>query len=465
VIVAVYTRVSQDGRGEARSVREQELECRAWVEREGWTLADGRVWSDNDVSASRYSKRGRPEWQDLMQRLEAGDIDLLMVWEPSRATRDRRVWSALAAVCEERGVRFACNGRVYDLSEPDDAFQLDLFFALAARESGTTRKRVLRSTRSSALAGRPHGKLLYGYTRTYREGRQGPELVAQVVVDEQADVVREAARRVASGEALYRIAQDFNGRGLAAPRGARWEGTQIKRLCLNPAYIGKRTHHGQVVADGQWPAILDTQTFNTCRLLLTDPRRRTNEGRSATHLLSGLARCGVCGGRVQVHKNRGYRAYMCVDGFHVSRKKEHVEQYVTDVIVARLGRPDALALLAEQPGEAAAVKEAEAEALTLRLQLEEFYEQAAAGLLSATGLSKVEAGLLPRIDAAERRAQPPTLAPVLKGVVGAHAASAWEELTFEQRRTVIALLCDVQILKGRQGARTFDPATIKITWL
>ncbi len=181
---AIYTRVSQDSRGDARSVQEQERECSAWVEREGWEALG--VWSDNDISASKYAKKRRPGWQALTDRLEASEVDVLVVWEPSRATRDRRVWAALAAICEEHAVRFGCNGRVYDLTDPDDAFQLDLFFALATRESGATRKRVLRSTRASAIAGRPHGKLLYGYRRTYREGSQGPELVAQVIVDEHA---------------------------------------------------------------------------------------------------------------------------------------------------------------------------------------------------------------------------------------------------------------------------------------
>jgi len=224
---------------------------------------------------------GDERWQALTDRLEASEVDVLVVWEPSRATRDRRVWAALAAICEEHAVRFGCNGRVYDLTDPDDAFQLDLFFALATRESGATRKRVLRSTRASAIAGRPHGKLLYGYRRTYREGSRGPELVAQVIVDEQAAVVREAADRLMRGEPLYRIARDLNGRGVPAPRGSSWEPTQIKRLCVNPSYIAKRTHKGQIVGDALWPPILPESTYYACVSRLTDPSRRTNEGRGA----------------------------------------------------------------------------------------------------------------------------------------------------------------------------------------
>jgi site-specific DNA recombinase len=458
---AIYTRVSQDSRGEARSVQEQERECRAWVEREGWELAG--VWKDNDVSASRYTKKQRPGWQALTDRLDGGGIEALVVWEPSRATRDRRVWATLAATCEEKSIRFGCNGRLYDLNDPEDAFQLDLYFALATRESGTTRKRVLRSMRGAAAAGRPHGKLLYGYRRVYQEGRNGPELVEQVVDEDKAAVVREAARRIMRGEALYKVARDFNERSIPAPRGASWEPTQIKRLCINPAYIGKRTHKGVIVGDGLWPAILDEQTFYTCVSRLTDPSRLTHDGRGVQHLLSGIAVCGVCDGRVRVQKNRSHVAYLCVDGFHVSRKKENVEDFITAVILERLKRPDLAKLMAADPADDDATTAA-GEVAELRSRLESFYDEAAGGTLTPSALARIESRLLPQIEAAEKRARRSHSAPLLDAVAGPNAEELWESLTLEQRREVISLLCRVRILRGKPGARSFDPASVQIEW-
>lgn len=459
--VAIYTRVSQDKGGQSRSVEEQAAECRAWLTREGW-LEVG-LWSDKAVSASSYSKKSRPKWQALTARLDDGDIDALVVWEPSRATRDRRVWAALAATCEERGIRFGCNGRLYDLSDPDDAFQLDLYFALATRESGTTRKRVLRSMRGAAAAGRPHGKVLYGYRRIYREGRAGPELVEQVVDDEKAAVIREAARRIMQGEALYKVARDFNDRGIPAPRGSSWEPTQIKRLCVNPAYIAKRVHKGLVVGDGLWPPILDEETHYTCLSRLTDPSRLTHDGRGVQHLLSGIAVCGVCEGRVRVQKNRSHVAYLCVDGFHVSRKKENVEDFVTAVVIERLSRPDLADLMSPASTDRDATAAA-GEVAELRARLEGFYDKSAEGVLSPSALVRIEARLLPQIADAEKRARRIHSAPLLDTIAGPDAGRAWQALTLEQQREVITLLCDVRILRGTPGARCFDPTTIQVLW-
>lgn len=458
---AIYTRVSQDSRGAGRSVAEQEAECRTWADREGWDVE--AVWCDNDISASKYSKKTRPGWKALTDRLERGGIDVLIVWEPSRATRDRRVWAALAAICEEQGVRFGCNGRVYDLEDPDDAFQLDLFFALATRESGATRKRVLRSTRAAAFEGRPHGRVPYGYRRTYREGRQGPELVAQVEHEDQAPVVREVARRVMAGEALYAVAGDLNSRGVPAPRGAAWEPTQLRRLCVNPTYIGKRTHKGQVVGDGQWPAILDERTHYSCVGRLTDPARRSNVGRGARHLLSGLARCGTCDGPMVVQKNRGHLAYLCRQGFHVSRKQDLVDDLVEVVVIARLSRPDLLQVLAVDRGDDQAVQAA-GEAQEKQARLEGFYDAAARGELTPQALARIEAALLPEIASAQRRARPVVTSPLLQEVSGPDAEARWAGLSLEQRREVIGILCEVRIDPAGRGHRVFDPAAVEITW-
>lgn len=163
---AIYARVSRDMRN-GRSVGQQEAEGRAHVDRESWDLAG--VWVDNDRGASRWSKGKREAWEDLKDQVASGLIDILVVWEPSRLTRDRLVWATLAAICEREGVKIAASGRVYDLSDPDDAFQLDLYFALATREVGVTRKRVIRDTKAQAEKGHPHGGTPYGYYRLYDE--------------------------------------------------------------------------------------------------------------------------------------------------------------------------------------------------------------------------------------------------------------------------------------------------------
>ncbi|SFU07189.1 Site-specific DNA recombinase [Geodermatophilus amargosae] len=457
----IYTRVSSDPNDRGRSVEEQGADCRRWVEREGWELA--AVYTDNDRSASQYARKGRPDWQRLMEDLARGRIDVLVAWEISRTTRDRMVWAALVESCIERNVKLCIDGRLHDLADPDDAFHLDMASSLAVRESSVTRKRVLRAVRANADKGRPHGKLLYGYRRIY-DDRTG-ELVEQVPDPVTAEVVREAARRVLGGETPYAVAQDYNRRGVPAPRGSErgWDLTQVKRLCINPGYAGKRVHQGKVVGDAAWPAIISEADHLQLVAKLGDPARRSQRDSAIKHLLSGIAVCGVCGGRMRVQKNRGFLAYLCVDGFHVSRREDDVDAYVTELTLRRLERPDLADLMASEPDADTAA--ALAEAARLRAKLDEWY---VAGTQkdgpSPMAVARVEAELLPQIEAAEKRALPPFTSPLVSEVASSEARDRWEKLPITAKREVISTLMMIRIMPSTRGRRTFDPDSVTIEW-
>ncbi len=482
----IYTRVSSDPNGTLRSVESQEEECRKVAAREGWTV--GPIFVDNHRGASRHSRKERPAYGELRQYLAAGHADVLLLWEGSRAQRDLRDYLNLRDLCAERGVRYCYSGRTYDLTRTDDRFSTGLDALLAEREADVTRDRVLRGKRTAAAAGRPAGKLLFGYTRTYDE--RG-EFVAQVIREDQADVAREAARRVAAGESCYSVAQDFNVRDIPTPRrepllakadrltedaerneeqreellkqaaavraeaiALRWDLTQIRRLVTNPAYVAQRVHQGRVVGPGAWPAILKEKTYNECVDRISDPARRTQRDSTVKHLLSGAAKCGPCGGRMRVQKNRGFFAYLCTAGFCVSCKTGPLEDFVTEMVVARLSMPDILELLAG-PGDddtAAAGQEAE----ELQERLNGFYDQAADNKITPEGMARIEARLLPQIADAKRRSRVVGVPPLVRKVAGPDAAKRWEELTIGQRRELVSILVDLKVGRTVQGSR-FNP--------
>jgi site-specific DNA recombinase len=456
----IYTRVSSDPNERGRSVSEQEAECRAVCDRHGWKVV--AVLSDNDRSASRYAVKSRPAYKQLIDLVDEGGCDVLVTWEASRAQRDLAAYTALRDLCERRGVLLSYSGRTYDMTDADDRFGTGLDALLAERESEQTRKRVLRAVRANADKGRPHGKLLYGYRREYDPATR--ELIGQVPDPDTAPVVQEAARRVLAGETPYAVAQNFNRRGIATPTGAArgWDLTQVKRLCVNPGYTGKRVHQGRVVGDALWPPLLDERTHLALVARLSDPRRRTQRDSAVRHLLSGVAVCGVCGGRLRVQKNRGFLAYLCVTGFHVSRREDYVDAVVETVTVARLQQPDVLALLTDDGDET--VAGALADAREKRARLDGFYDAAAAGDLTPAALARVEARLLPEIAAAERRAQRAIVPAVLAGTTGPDAAARWAALTLPQRREVIDALMTVRIQPTGRGVRTFRPECVEIVW-
>jgi DNA invertase Pin-like site-specific DNA recombinase len=65
----IYARVSQDRTAVRHSVGEQEAECRAIAADNGWTVE--KVFIDNDRSASRYAKKVRSAFTQLLAFIEA----------------------------------------------------------------------------------------------------------------------------------------------------------------------------------------------------------------------------------------------------------------------------------------------------------------------------------------------------------------------------------------------------------
>src|SRR5207237_6989015 len=68
---------------------------------------------------------------------------------------------------------------------------------------------------------------------------------------------REAAARVLRGDSLRSLVLDLNTRGVRTVRGSQWSESPLRHLLCRPSLAGLRSYHGEVVAKGSWPAILD----------------------------------------------------------------------------------------------------------------------------------------------------------------------------------------------------------------
>uniref|UniRef100_UPI0018F32878 recombinase family protein n=1 Tax=Streptomyces sp. N35 TaxID=2795730 RepID=UPI0018F32878 len=129
----VYARVSSDPKQRFRSVSEQVAECTAECERRGWKVVE--TFQDNDISASRYATKDRPEYQRLFEFLRGGAADVLVTWENSRAERKLDGYVDLRNLCEEHQVQWCYKGRLYDMARTDDRFSTGLDALIAEREA------------------------------------------------------------------------------------------------------------------------------------------------------------------------------------------------------------------------------------------------------------------------------------------------------------------------------------------
>lgn len=481
----LYLRVSQDRKGKQKSLGEQEADARRSADSEQLEVV--RVFADNDRSASRFAKKVRPEYQALREYLATGQVDVLILWESSRGSRELEDWAGLLNLCRRHGVRIRVHthDRTYDLDNPRDWRTLAEDGIDSQYESEKTSKRVRRAVAASQSAGTPFGKLLYGYQRVFdRFGN-----VRWVIHDEQAEIVREAARRAAKGEALYAIAADFNARGIATPRSAAlprmieaekdeekraklikeletanytWDLTQIKRLCCNPAYIGKRASQSgarqwKIHSDATWDAILDDEVHQTCVDILNRPERETRKVIDSTvkHLLSGIA-FSPCGGIVRVQDNRGYPAYCCERDYCVTLVKSRADAFIEQQVKEHLIRSE-IRELEEDIGDQDAIRQrAKDEAQELRDYLDNFTKEAVSQRLSATAVAQVEQDVMAQIAALEATARRPVIPAVIRVLV--HEPEKWDDMSMPEKRETLRRLVRITILPIGRGKKNYDTA-------
>ncbi|MBV8540278.1 MAG: recombinase family protein [Pseudonocardiales bacterium] len=449
---AVYVRISSDVTGEGLGVARQEADCRALAEAKAWTVME--VYRDNDTSA--YSGTRRPGYERLLTDIEAGTVRAVVAWHGDRLHRSPKELERFIDLAERTGLRVeTVKAGTIDLSSASGRAVARTLGAWARFESEHKSDRIRRKLTDNAAAGLPHGGM-----RPF-----GWEADRRTIRESEAAVLREAYARVLAGEPIRALVRDFNARGLLNASGRPWRHPTLREVLLHARHAGLRTHNGTVVGDADWPELVAPESWRALTRVLNDPARVTTPGRAGRlNLLSGIATCAVCGASLRVGHSRGVRAYRCTLNGCVSRTRDLLEQFVTNVMVARLSRPDALSLLA--PGDdGGARREAEGAAERVRQRLDDAAASFAAGNLTTRQLEVITSQLKPELAALEAAAAPPADRSTVLGklVSTDNVARVWESTPPDVRRAAIALLMEIKVGRARRGPG-FDPDTVFIDW-
>ncbi|MEU5933233.1 recombinase family protein [Micromonospora sp. NPDC047187] len=477
----IYCRVSKDDERNGRSVGEQETECRADADYEGWHV--DAVFPENDRSASRFATTERPQYKALVEYLNANRPDILILWESSRGSREPIEWFTLLALCRTYriGIHVVKDRRTYDLMVGRDWKSLAEDGIDSAYESEKTAERVRRAMVDNVREGKPHGRTQYGYWREYEivqdaKGQVRRKMVAQHINEDQAKVIREAAKRVSEGESLWAVAQDFNKRGIPTATGTRWDITKVKRMITNPAYVGKRIHITKAdrlakimtptFTEASWPKILDEKVWQACVEKLSDPARRTQRDSAIKHLLSYIIRCGKCGELMRARMNNGYPVYMCSINFCSTVPRKPLEDYLTAEIKARL---ITVTLVDDDQDEEREV--IKSEIAELQKQLDEAQEQflrPAPGTkrLSAVRLASIEADIEPQLQDLQEQLRSSRVLPIVGKLIS--NPETWDDMSLPEKREFLRsgnLIDGIEVLPNGKGYKKPIEERVHIDWV
>lgn len=460
----LYARKStkDDGRSAARQERDWRADCAD----EG--IQPGRVFVDPDLSASRYARKERPGYGELLAHLRSGEADMVCLWEASRGSRKPSEWLSFLDLCRDLGILiriFSDGGQTFDVRRHRDYRALADEGLNAYGESERLAERIRAGNRDAASLGRPPGPLLFGYARIYdapsegagRSASGGRRLtVEQVVNTEEAAIIRQMVADTLAGIPLNTQARRLIERGTPVPSGqGRWTGSHINRMLRHPGYVGHRVYKGEVVKENAWPAIISEDEHRMLCNLLEAPGRRNHADSSLSYQLSGAALCGACERVLRAGAGKvGRGRYECrwTDCNRVAGPMAKMDAFVDLMVTTRLQEPDGMKVFAP-PADDAALAAAKREKRELQDHLDGFYEMAGKKRLSGAGLAKVEAEILPQIEAVERKIRKLSTPPVLHRLAGMDVVGGWPRLPVGTRREIILALAEVRLSPVGKGGR------------
>lgn len=434
-----------------------EAASRALCERRGWRVAV--VYREPIGSA--YQPRQRATFRRALADLRSGRIQVLVAIEWARLSRNRRDNEALWDLVENHGAIVAtADGQ--DTATRSGRQALEIKAMTARWESDEISERVKRQQEQAAAKGGPPpgGRRLFGY---------GPR--RETIIEQEAAVVREAARRLLAGESLRSVTAWANETGVRTTTGREWSLRTLRETLMSPGLAGRRVYRGVDFAEGRWEPIIDRATHEMLVAILSDPSRRTR-GPGVKHLLSGLVYCGRCEAQMITHyepKARGgRRQYWCQSNKDLGRpgcgkttvSAEGLEAVVSEMVLKRLAGPGlakALAAEDDDPGTAFELRAAE----TRRDEIEHLYES---GQIQTDAFLRMHGPAVERVDKARSRLQAQASRSVLWSLprVADQLEAWWATASVEQRRAVIqAVVSKVLVGPALRASRTFDPARLK----
>jgi site-specific DNA recombinase len=320
---AIYARYSSDNQRDA-SIEDQVRQCRARIEQERWQL--GAVYSDHAISGATTL---RPGYQKMLEDLRAGRFEVLVAEALDRLSRDQENIAGLFKQLCFAGVRLVT------LSEGEIG---ELHVGLKGTMNALFLKDLAHKTRRGlegrVRQGKSGGGLCFGYDVVRKVDASGEALHGERRINEgEAAILRRIFEEFAKGRSPRAIAQSLNKESVAGPGGRSWgpstiygnwrRGTGIlnnelyigrlvwnrqqfikdpatgrRQARLNPEakWIVEEVPHLRIIDDPLWESVKERQQHSRSRVVTRDKGIRSERARRPNYLLSGLLKCGACGG-------------------------------------------------------------------------------------------------------------------------------------------------------------------------
>lgn len=317
---AIYTRKStEEGLDKDYNTLDAQREAgEKYIEamkHEGWRIIP-ETYDDGGYSGGNMD---RPALKKLISDIEAGRIDIVVVYKVDRLTRSLADFAKLVEVFDSHGTSFVSVTQHFNTQDSMGRLTLNILLSFAQFEREVTGERIRDKFASSKRKGMWMG---------------GPPPLGYDVIDrmlivnpKETELVNHIFNRFICLGSLSLLTKELNNKGYRtkcyiSQTSSKQQGgnyftvNNLSTVLRNRLYVGEIHHNGKYY-QGQHKGIIPYELFEKAQGLIkenpTIKRKRTLQIKSDA-LLKGLIYCGTCGGAMSptyTHKgNKKYRYYV-----------------------------------------------------------------------------------------------------------------------------------------------------------
>ena len=362
---ALYCRLSKDDmlQGDSESIKTQKAMLTQYAKEHGFLIVE--VYVDDGWSGLNFQ---RPDFNRMLDDIEAGKIDVVITKDLSRLGRDHlKVGHFTEIYFPMKNVRYiAVNDGVDTANKNNDIAALkNVMNEFYSRDNSRT---IRSSIRARAKAG------LYRTSFNPIGYRKSPDNHNKLIVDgETAWIVKRIFELANAGMGAHKIAKTFREEQVPCPswwlhsRGERdysqrfenpankyeWSHTVIRNIIANPLYLGhtvmcktesifkvgtfkKVPKADQIRVENTHEPLVSQELFDGANAKILSRRRDTTD--NFVSPFSGLVKCGTCGKALGLRywgKDR-HHIYVCTTYAHDTKACSDHRIYYEDLYNAVL---------------------------------------------------------------------------------------------------------------------------------
>jgi site-specific DNA recombinase len=265
----------------------------------GWIALPQR-YDDGGYSGGNID---RPALKRLMDDIELGKVDCVVVYKVDRLSRSLMDFARLMELFDRKGVSCVAVTQPFNTTHSMGRLTLNVLLSFAQFE----REVIAERTRDKIAATRKRGIYVTGKPVLGYDLMPAPSPFSgkrMAVNEREAEIVRAIFAAYLEHRSLLKVVTLCEQRGWRTKAwtassgrvlgGQPFAKAEVSRLLRCPLYSGRVPHHGQTY-EGEHPAIVDADTFALVQQQLKLASKAGGSGQTTSaNPLRGLVRCKAC---------------------------------------------------------------------------------------------------------------------------------------------------------------------------